>query len=101
MIGESFFVYISRILVSIDVRVKQNNMLQKLYTSAHIERYLRGKMSPQEERDFLLYIKHNTRFRNKALIKVLFIKQIKAYYSKVTNTHHDRHIYTDIKGKNV
>ena len=76
-------------------------MLQKLYTSAHIDRYLRGKMSPQEERDFLLYIKHNIRFRNKALIKVLIIKQIKAYYSKVTNTHHDRHIYTDMKGKKV
>lgn len=71
-------------------------MSQKLYTSAHIDRYLQGKMTPKEERDFLLYIKQNSRFRNIALIKVLFIKQIKVYYSKVTNTNHDRHTYTDM-----
>ena len=71
-------------------------MSQKLYTSAHIDRYLQGKMTPIEERDFLLYIKQNSRFRNIALIKVLFIKQIKVYYSKVTNTNHDRHTYTDM-----
>lgn len=71
-------------------------MSQKPYTSAHIDRYLQGKMTPREERDFLLYIKQNSRFRNIALIKVLFIKQIKVYYSKVTNTNHDRHTYTDM-----
>ena len=71
-------------------------MPQKLYTSAHIDRFLRGKMSPQEERDFLLYIKQNSRFRNMALIRVLFIKQIKAYYSKMNNINHDRHTYTDM-----
>lgn len=71
-------------------------MLQKLYTSAHIDRYLQGKMSLEEERDFLLYVKQNSRFRNMALIKVLFIKQVKAYYSKVNNINHDRHTYTDM-----
>jgi len=71
-------------------------MSQKLYTSAHIDRFLRGKMSPQEERDFLLSIKHDSRLRNLALIKVLFIKYFRSYYSKVTNTNHDRHTYTDM-----
>lgn len=71
-------------------------MSQKLYTSAHIDRYLQGKMTPKEERDFLLYIKQDTRLRNMALIKVLFIKHIKVHYSKVININRDRHTYTDM-----
>ena len=71
-------------------------MSQKPYTSAHIDRYLQGKMTPDEERDFLLYIKQDTRLRNMALIKVLFIKHIKAHNSKVININHDRHTYTDM-----
>lgn len=65
-------------------------MKQKQYTSAHIDRYLRGKMTPQEEQEFLLSIKQNKRLRRLALIKALFIKQIKACRSKVTNTDQDK-----------
>lgn len=71
-------------------------MSQKPYTSAHIDRYLQGKMSLEEESDFLLHIKQNSRFRKMALFKVLFIKQIRAYYSKMNNINHDRHTYTDM-----
>lgn len=60
-------------------------MTQKQYTSAHIDRYLRGEMCPQEEQEFLLSIKQNKRLRRMALIKALFIKQIKVCYSKVAN----------------
>ncbi len=49
-------------------------MAQKLFTSAHIDRYLLGKMSPQEERDFLLYIKRDSRLRHLVLVKALFIR---------------------------
>ena len=65
-------------------------MTQKQYTSAHIDRYLRGKMTPQEEQEFLLSIRQNKQLRRMALIKALFIKQIKACRSKVTNTNHDK-----------
>ena len=71
-------------------------MSQKLYTSAHIDRYLQGKMSPKEERDFLLYIKQDTRLRNMALIEVLFIKHIKVHYSRVIKINRDKHTYTDM-----
>ncbi len=58
--------------------------------STDIDRYLRGGMSPQEEQEFLLSIKRDKRLRRMALIKALFIKQIKACRSKVTNTNHDK-----------
>lgn len=70
-------------------------MSKKQFTSVHIDRYLRGKMSPQEEREFLLSIKQNKELRRIALVKALFIKQIKACCSKVTNTKHDKHTDTD------
>ena len=70
-------------------------MKQKQDTSADIDRYLRGKMAPQEEREFLLSIKQNKRLRRMALIKALFIKQVKAYYSKGINTNHDKHTDSD------
>ena len=71
-------------------------MAKKLFTSAHIDRYLQGKMSPQEERDFLLYIKRDSRLRHLALVKALFIRQIKAYYSKLTNKNQEKHTNTDV-----
>jgi len=71
-------------------------MSQKPYTSAHIDRYLQGKMSLEEERDFLLSLKQNTRLRHLALIKVLFIKHIRASYSRVTNIDRDKHTHTDM-----
>lgn len=71
-------------------------MAQKLFTSAHIDRYLLGKMSPQEERDFLLYIKRDSRLRHPALVKALVIRQIKAYYSKLTDTDQEKHTNTDV-----
>ena len=70
-------------------------MKQKQDSSADIDRYLRGEMTPQEEREFLLSIKRNKRLRHMALIKALFIKHMKAYYSKVTNTNHDKHTDSD------
>lgn len=63
--------------------------------NTEIDRYLRGKMSPREERDFLSYIKRNKRLRRIALIKALFIKQMKAYYSRVSNTNLDKHTKSD------
>jgi len=71
-------------------------MSQKPYTSAHIDRYLQGKMTPKEERDFLLSLKQNTRLRHLALIKVLFIKHIRTSYSRVTNIDRDKHTHTDM-----
>ena len=65
-------------------------MKQKEDTSADIDRYLRGKMTPQEEQEFLLSIKRNKRLRRMVLIKALFIKQIKACRSKVTNTDREK-----------
>ena len=65
-------------------------MKQKEDTSADIDRYLRGKMTPQDEQEFLLSIKRNKRLRRMVLIKALFIKQIKACRSKVTNTDQDK-----------
>lgn len=94
VIDESFYVYLFRIIVSIDER-KHYNMTHKQFTSAHIDRYLQGKMSPQEEREFLLSIKRDKRLRHVALIKALFIKQIKACRSKVTNTDHDKRSNTN------
>ena len=58
--------------------------------STDIDRYLRGEMTPREEQEFLLSIKQNKRLRLMALIKALFIKQIKACRSKVTNTNHGK-----------
>lgn len=70
-------------------------MKQKEDTSADIDRYLRGEMTPQEEQKFLLSIKQNKRLRRLALIKALFIKQIKACRSKVTHTDRDKHSDSD------
>ena len=58
--------------------------------SSDIDRYLRGEMTTQEEQEFLLSIKRNKRLRRLALIKALFIKQIKACRSKVTNTDREK-----------
>lgn len=58
--------------------------------STDIDHYLRGEMTPQEEQEFLLSIKRNKQLRRMALIKALFIKQMKTYYSKVTNTDQDK-----------
>lgn len=63
--------------------------------STDIDRYLRGEMTPQEEQKFLLSIKQNKRLRRLALIKALFIKQIKACRSKVTHTDRDKHSDSD------
>ena len=95
MADEFFYVYFFRIIVSIDERDKYYSMTQKQYTLAHIDRYLRGEMSPQEEQEFLLSIKRDKRLRHVALIKALFIKQIKACRSKVTNTDHDKRSNTN------
>ena len=70
-------------------------MTQKQYTSAHIDHYLREEMTPQEEQEFLLSIKRNKRLRRLALIKALFVKQIKACRSKVTHTDRDKHSDSD------
>ena len=67
--------------------------------STDIDRYLRGKMTPQEEQKFLLSIKRNKRLRRLALIKALFIKQIKACRSKVTNTNHDKRSDSETYGR--
>ena len=54
-------------------------MSKQSYTSAHIDRYLRGKMTPKEENGFLLSIKRNKRLRKLALTKVLLAKYIKSH----------------------
>ncbi len=70
-------------------------MKQKQDTSADINHYLRGEMTPQEEQEFLLSIKQNKRLRHVALIKALFIKQRKACRAKVTHTDRDKHSDSD------
>ena len=66
-------------MVSIDVTVKDIDMNKREYTSAHIDRYLRGEMSQSEEYGFLLSLKRNKKLRNLAFTKALLAKYIRAH----------------------
>ncbi len=54
-------------------------MAKQEYTSAHIDRYLRGKMSQSEEYGFLLSVKRNKKLRKLAFTKALLAKYIRAH----------------------